>query len=89
MVGFSFEQFLKEEAHREKVITIANSIVDNNYTIRQVAANVCLGKSTVHTYIHRDLKQLNPDLYIQVKTILNKHKKDRVNRMNIARRFKK
>lgn len=88
MVGYSFEEFIAEEKHNKLVLAIGNTIVDNDYTIRQAAANLCISKTTAHSYIHKDLKALNSDLYDEVKTILNKHKKNRVNQMNKARRFK-
>lgn len=35
-------------------------------TIRSVSENYNFGKSTLHTFIHKKLKELNPVLYIKV-----------------------
>lgn len=61
----------------ERVINIANYIIENNATVRQTAKKFGISKSTVHKDVTQTLKQVNKPLYLQVKEILDINKKER------------
>jgi transposase len=63
-------------ARYEKTMTIAQDILDYRMTVRQVAKEYCIGKSTVSRWIENYLKWLDNDLYHEVKTQLRFHKKN-------------
>lgn len=59
----------------EQIISIAQDILDYKMTVRQVAREYCIGKSTVSWRIEHYLKYLDNDLYHEVKNFLSFHKK--------------
>ena len=52
-------------------------LVEHRATVRAVAAQYLISKSTVHKDVTDRLKQINPDLYAQVKDILEENKSER------------
>lgn len=57
------------------VVHIAQDIIERRWTVRQVAREYCIGKSTVSRWIDKYLKWLDNDLYHEVKNQLRFHKK--------------
>ena len=57
-------------------ITLAEYLVAHKATIRTVAQEFKIPKSTVHYAITSKLCRINPVLYKKVRKILDKHKKD-------------
>lgn len=57
--------------------SFARYIVDNNATIRQTAKAFNYSKSLVHNDVSNKLKNINFDLYIEVKRVLDKNFKER------------
>lgn len=72
----------------ERAITFAQYIIENNTTVRAVAKEFHISKSTVHKDVTDRLKKLNPNLYAQVKTVLDQNKSERHIRGGIATREK-
>jgi len=61
----------------ERVILVAEYIVMNGATVRDTAKVFSVSKSTVHKDVTERLFNLNFDLYLKVKEVLNINKKER------------
>ncbi|MBQ3425794.1 MAG: sporulation transcriptional regulator SpoIIID [Clostridia bacterium] len=72
----------------DRVIEIANYIIDNNSTVRAAAKVFHVSKSTVHKDLQERLLRVNRDLYKQCKRILDKNKAERHIRGGLATRKK-
>lgn len=73
--------WLEEEHKKETILEIAEYIIDNDATVRNASDNLLIPKTTIHRYMVKELKHLNIELYDQVRTIFNRHYKERVPRM--------
>lgn len=62
---------------QERVLEICQYILDTKSTVREVAKNFGVSKSTVHKDITERLPQINPDRAKEVKKILSKNKAER------------
>ncbi len=62
---------------KERCVTLATYLVENHTTVRAVAAQFGISKSTVHKDITQHLKRVNRPLYEQAKIVLEKNKKER------------
>ena len=58
----------------ERTICIAKHIAEKNSTVRAAAFAFGLSKSTVHKDMDERLKQLDPELYLQVRRVLAHNK---------------
>lgn len=56
---------------------LASYLVENNTTVRGVAAHFGISKSTVHKDVTQALKRVNKPLYYQVKQVLAVNKQER------------
>ncbi|HHU43471.1 MAG: sporulation transcriptional regulator SpoIIID [Bacillota bacterium] len=56
-----------------RAIRAAEYIIENNATVRQTAAYMGYGKSTVHTDVTQRLKDIDFNMYDSVKKILDKN----------------
>ena len=72
----------------ERAINIAVYIIDNNATVRQTAKAFGVSKSTVHKDVSERLRQVNPQLYGQVRSVLEVNKAQRHIRGGLATRRK-
>ena len=70
-----------EELHyksiRERCIVFGKYLVEHRATVRSVASEFNISKSTVHKDITHILKRTDTELYKQVKEILEINKKER------------
>lgn len=57
-----------------RVKTMAHMILENKSTVRDVAAHVGFSKSTVHKDLTEKLRQIDYDLYLEVKDLLEYNK---------------
>ena len=62
---------------KERCVALATYLVENQATVRAVAAQFGISKSTVHKDITQHLKRVNRSLYEQAKTVLEQNKKER------------
>ena len=62
---------------KERCVILATYLVENHATVRAVAAQFGISKSTVHKDITQHLKQTNRSLYEQAKSVLEQNKKER------------
>ena len=72
----------------ERVIALAEYIIDNESTVRSTAKNFGISKSTVHKDISERLPMLNKALASKAKNILDKNKAERHIRGGIATKNK-
>lgn len=72
----------------ERAITLAHYIIEKNATVRSTAKEFRVSKSTVHKDVAERLQKLNPELYAQVKQVLELNKQERHIRGGLATKTK-
>ena len=72
----------------ERVIALAQYIIENKTTVRAAAKKYGVSKSTVHKDLAERLPAMNRALYRQVKAVLEENKAERHIRGGIATRKK-
>ena len=72
----------------ERAMEIANYIIENNATVRQTAKAFGISKSTVHKDCTDRLRQINPTLAREVRSILEINKQERHIRGGMATKEK-
>ena len=81
--GFKLKDYIEE-----RVIAIANYIIEYNATVRQAAEHFGISKSTVHKDVTERLEQINAALAGQTRAILEVNKSERHIRGGLATREK-
>ena len=61
----------------ERVLEVAQYIIDSKDTVRGAAKKFGISKSTVHKDVSERLKKINPSLAMQVRIILDENKAER------------
>ena len=61
----------------KRACDLAVYIIENRTTIRAAAKKFGVSKSTVHKDVSERLRRLNPELYFEVKAVLEKNKQER------------
>ena len=72
----------------QRVLDVAEYILQNNATVRQTAKEFCMSKSTVHKDVSERLFAVDKTLYERVKIVLNKNMSERHIRGGIATKNK-
>ena len=72
----------------ERVISLAQYIIDSKDTVRGAAKKFCISKSTVHKDITERLGEINPALAKEVRKILDENKAERHIRGGMATKLK-
>ena len=72
----------------DRCVMLGNYIVEHKSTVRAAAKEFGISKSTVHKDVSIRLERVNPQLYQQVKQVLEINKKERHIRGGIATRKK-
>lgn len=72
----------------ERAISEGEYIVENNATVRSTATVFGVGKSTVHKDVTVALKELDANLYGEVKKVLEKNLSERHIRGGLATKLK-
>lgn len=72
----------------ERAVELGAYIVENKSTVRETAKKFGISKSTVHTDVSQRLRRLNPQLYHEVRSVLDVNKAQRHIRGGIATREK-
>ena len=75
-------------AVEERAIELGEYILENNATVRAAAKKFHISKSTVHKDVSERLRTVNPQLYGQVRNILEVNKAQRHIRGGLATRKK-
>ncbi|MCX7920956.1 MAG: sporulation transcriptional regulator SpoIIID [Clostridia bacterium] len=61
----------------ERVIELARYIIEKKTTVRAAAKKFGISKSTVHKDVTERLKQINPGMVEEVRTVLEENKAER------------
>ena len=77
-----------KEHIEERVVSIAQYIIENKTTVREAAKKFGISKSTVHKDVTERLSMINKSLYIDTRKILDKNKAERHLRGGLATRLK-
>ncbi len=72
----------------ERVIQVAQYIIDSKDTVRGSAKKFGVSKSTIHKDVSQRLEKINKALYIEVRKILNENKAERHIRGGLATKKK-
>lgn len=72
----------------ERVIELANYMIENKSTVRQTAKRFGISKSTVHKDVTERLSVANPSLALSVSEILKENKSERHLRGGMATKEK-
>ena len=72
----------------ERVLEVAQYIIDSKATIRKTAKVFGVSKSTIHKDVTERLKEINPSLAKEVKNVLDKNKSERHIRGGLATKIK-
>ena len=72
----------------DRAIILGQYILDNNATVRATAKKFGISKSTVHKDVSERLIKIQPQLYSEVKKILEKNKQERYIRGGMATKKK-
>ena len=72
----------------ERVLELAQYILENKTTVRKAAKKYNVSKSTVHKDITERLQGLNPSLAVKIHAVLDKNKAERHIRGGLATREK-
>ena len=75
-------------SNRDRCETLAIDLIENKSTVRHVAKKHGISKSTVHKDVAERLAYKNPQLYRQVKEVLEINKQERPIRGGLATRRK-
>lgn len=72
----------------ERAVELGEYIIENKTTVRSAAKKFGVSKSTVHKDVAQRLKYIDPQLYRQVKEVLDFNKSQRHIRGGMATRLK-
>lgn len=72
----------------ERVLLLANYIIETKCTVRSAAKQFGISKSTVHKDLTERLEEISQALYEEVRVILNDNKAERHIRGGLATRAK-
>ena len=77
-----------KETVEERAVELGAYIVENGATVRAAAKQFGVSKSTVHTDVSKRLERVNPQLFYEVRQVLDINKAQRHIRGGIATREK-
>ena len=77
-----------KELVRDRAVVLGEYIIETGATVRAAAKVFKVSKSTVHKDVTERLRKDNPQLYREVKVILEKNKQERHIRGGMATRRK-
>lgn len=72
----------------QRAVTLGQYIIENKATVRTAAKKFGISKSTVHKDVSERLKNENPALYEQVRSVLEINKQERHIRGGMATKLK-
>ena len=82
------EDFYMKDYIEQRVLDIAQYIIESGATVRKTADVFKVSKSTVHKDVSERLEKIDISIWEQVKTILDKNKAERHIRGGIATKMK-
>lgn len=81
-----YARMTREYEREKRIIDEANWYLDNQSSVRDVAANFMVGKSTVWDDFTKRLKYIDMELYDRVCWLLSYNRRHSVEKMNAARK---
>ena len=72
----------------DRAVKLGRYIADSNPTVRGAAKKFGVSKSTVHSDVTKRLRKINPELFNEVRKVLDVNKEERHIRGGIATREK-
>ena len=72
----------------QRVCDLAEYIIEKQSTVREAAREFCISKSTVHKDLTERLPRLKPEMYTQVRKLLDINKAERHIRGGMATKRK-
>ena len=72
----------------QRAVELAEYIIENKTTVRATAKKFGISKSTVHNDVSERLRKLNPELYNDVRKVLDVNKAERHIRGGMATKQK-
>lgn len=69
-----YEKWAQEKKNEETAVECATYCIQYNWSVRKIALNMGLTRSTVYRYLTKALKYIDDDLYVQCKHRLRRHK---------------
>lgn len=81
-----YARMTREYEREKRIIDEANWYLDNQSSVRDVAANFMVGKSTVWDDFTKRLKYIDMELYDRVRWLLSYNRRHSVEKMNAARK---
>ena len=86
-MAFYYDRNLKGQ-YDERAVELGRYIAETNSTVRATGKKFGVSKSTVHTDVTVRLRRINPELYNEVRAVLEKNKEERHIRGGLATREK-
>lgn len=81
-----YVRMTRDYEREKRIIDEANWYLDNQSSVRDVAANFMVGKSTVWDDFTKRLKYIDMELYDRVRWLLSYNRRHSVEKMNAARK---
>lgn len=85
-MDLEYTRMVREYEREKRIIDEANWYLDNQSSVRDVAANFMVGKSTVWRDFTVCLKHIDMELYDRVRWLLSYNRKHSVEKMNASRK---
>lgn len=76
------------QPRQKRARDVAVYLIETGATVRAAGAHFGISKSTVHKDLTQTLRQLDYDLYLQARAVLDKNKRERHIRGGLATRKK-
>lgn len=81
-----YARMVRDYEREKRIVAEANWYLDNQSSVRDVAANFMVGKSTVWDDFTKRLKHIDMELYDRVRWLLSYNRRHSVEKMNAARK---
>lgn len=81
-----YARMVRDYEREKRIVAEANWYLDNQSSVRDVAANFMVGKSTVWDDFTKRLKYIDMELYDRVRWLLSYNRRHSVEKMNAARK---
>lgn len=85
-MDLEYTRMVREYEREKRIIDEANWYLDNQSSVRDVAANFMVSKSTVWRDFTVCLKYIDTELYDRVRWLLSYNRKHSVDKMNASRK---
>ena len=73
----------------DRILKCAEYCIYYDMSLREIAENIGIGKTTVWEYLTQDLKHLDDNLFVQCKNRLRSHQKQQIHKRDSKGRFRK